>query len=106
MINKCLLDEQLMSFYGFSSILMLLSKRQTNLYLISTSVQGDALGPGVEKNMGKQDITFQTYHHQQAQKEASFNQWWAFREESREMPSKDVRWEKRNSTAEYSKGIM
>ena len=74
MINKCLLDEQLMSFYGFSSILMLLSKRQTNLYLVSTSVQGDALGPGVEMNMSKQDITFQTYHHQQAQKEASFNQ--------------------------------
>lgn len=43
---------------------MPLSKRQINMYQVSTSVQGDALGPGVEvvEDTGEQYITAQTHH--------------------------------------------
>lgn len=39
-------------------------------------MQGDALGPGVKVvvDIGEQDITPQTHHYQQTQKETSFNQ--------------------------------
>lgn len=44
---------------------MLLSNRQINMYQVSTFVQGDALGPGVEvvEETGEQDITAQTHHY-------------------------------------------
>ena len=50
---------------------MLLSKRQTNWYQVSASVQDNALGLGVEVvvDTGEQDIMLQTHHYQQAQKE-------------------------------------
>lgn len=78
------------------------------MYQVSTSMQGDALGPGVKVvvDIGEQDIMPQTHHYQQTQKETSFNQWWAFREEGKRDAFQDVRKEKRNSIAEYSKGII
>lgn len=68
---------------------MLLSIRQINMYQVYSSVQGDALGPGVEavKDTGEQDVTAQTHHYWHVQKETSFNQCWeqwrAFREEGK-----------------------
>lgn len=43
---------------------MLLSKRQINVYQVSTSGQGDALGPGVEvvEGTGEQYVTAHTRH--------------------------------------------